>query len=111
MVSIPNMLVTTCSKIFHPNTFRLLRLNQKISYRYATASGSKRVGQKDYQKNVLDYLAAHPPPDEKERKKRSSHELTPAQLQALHEALGLDTEGVDAAVQQAILSEFPSMGS
>jgi tetratricopeptide (TPR) repeat protein len=31
--------------------------------------------------------------------------------QALHEALGLDTEGVDAAVQQAILSEFPSMGS
>lgn len=70
---------------------RLHRLNQKISYRYATASGSKRVGQKDYQKNVLDYLAAHPPPDEKERKKRSSHELTPAQLQALREALAHHT--------------------
>jgi hypothetical protein len=31
--------------------------------------------------------------------------------QALHEALGLDTDGVDAAVQESILSEFPSLES
>jgi tetratricopeptide (TPR) repeat protein len=31
--------------------------------------------------------------------------------QALHEALGLDTDGLDAAVQKSILDEFPSIGS
>jgi len=31
--------------------------------------------------------------------------------QALHEATGLDTDGLDAAVQQTILEEFPAMGT
>jgi len=31
--------------------------------------------------------------------------------QALHEAIGLDTDALDAAVQQSILDEFPSIGS
>ncbi|MFT5695516.1 MAG: hypothetical protein ACI9QQ_001494, partial [Myxococcota bacterium] len=31
--------------------------------------------------------------------------------QALHEAMGLDTDELDARVQQMILDEFPSIGS
>ncbi len=99
---------------------RLHRLNQKISYRYATARGSKRVGQKDYQKNVLDYLASHPP-DEKQRKKQRRSELTPGQLQALQEALahhtccgghGSHPHGLpsDSAVPEyaRVIPDFPS---
>jgi len=66
---------------------RLHRLRQKIAYRYATASGSKRVGQADYQKQVLDYLASHPPPEEKDRKKQRGNQLTPEQEQMLQVAL------------------------
>ena len=31
--------------------------------------------------------------------------------QALHEAIGLDTDGLDAALQKSILDEFPTIGS
>jgi predicted Zn-dependent protease len=66
---------------------RLHRLRQKIAIRYGTASGSKRVGQTDYQKHVLDYLASHPPPEEKDRKKQRGNQLTSEQEQMLQLAL------------------------
>ena len=57
---------------------------------------------------TVEWMQAHSTPDERRRLlERLGQGFS--MDQALHEMLGLDTDGVEAAVKASILSEFPSI--